>query len=264
MSHPGGGPSVIRSSAAARAHVRQRDRMRIVDAPDDGPSLRAVPIASSGRHVVRLLSPRQQLRLLTIASELHLPPRMIVYREDCAAEWVFIVARGTVKVFRDLPSGKRHVMAFLFSDDVFGLAEAGCYVHTAQSITAVKLYRIPVDALIQMLRSDADLEFQFLSKVAYDLRGLLRQTMTVCRRDAVGRLAMFLQMLEQNGRGSRHASQIDIPMSRSDTANYLGLTLEAVSRASRTLERTGMVAFDTRHSARIVDRPRFDALVSAL
>jgi CRP-like cAMP-binding protein len=57
---------------------------------------------------------------------------------------------------------------------------------------------------------------------------------------------------------------IDIPMSRSDMANYLGLSLEAVSRACRTLERTGVVAFDGLHAARVVNRARLDKLAAAL
>jgi CRP/FNR family transcriptional regulator, anaerobic regulatory protein len=238
--------------------------VQTVAATAGGPSLRGVPIGSATGDIVRLLSHRQQSQLSGIATELHLPPRMIVYREDSCAQCVFIVGRGTVKAFRDLPSGKRRVMAFMFQDDLFGLAEGGHYVHTAQTISAVTLYRIQVDALTPMLRCDPELVFQFLGKVAHELRASLRQTIIVGRRDAVGRLAMFLHMLEQHSRCLRHTPQIEIPMSRSDTANYLGLTLEAVCRASRTLERMGIIAFTGRHVARIVDRRRFDKLVTAL
>lgn len=247
-----------------RAHSGELDRTRGGVALEPGPSLRAIPIGSATGHVVQLLSSRQQSQLLGIATELRLPARAILYREDSAAEWVFIVARGTVKVFRDLPSGKRRVMAFLFGDDVFGLAEAGRYVHTAQAVTPVRVHRIPLDALTAMLRRDPELEFQFLCKVTHDLRAILRQTIVVSRRDAAGRVAMFLRMLQRPGRTARPIARIEIPMSRSDTANYLGLTLEAVCRACRTLERSGIVAFDGRHAARIVDGPRFERLVSSL
>jgi CRP-like cAMP-binding protein len=186
-----------------------------------------------------------------------------VYREDSSGHCVFIVARGTLKAFRDLPSGKRRVMAFLFRDDLFGLAEGGHYLHTAQSISAVTLYRIPIDALTRMLRSDPDLEFQFLCKVAHELRASFRQTIIVGRRDAIGRVAMFLHFL-QPAANRVPRSQIDIPMSRSDAANYLGLTLEAVCRANRTLERMGIVAFIGRNAAQILDPSRFHKLVTRL
>jgi CRP/FNR family transcriptional regulator len=100
--------------------------------------------------------------------------------------------------------------------------------------------------------------------VTDELRSSFRKQILVGRRDAIGRVTMFLRMLEQQTSHEGDASKIDIPMSRSDMANYLGLSLEAVSRACRALEQKGIVDFIGRHSARIVNRPRFDKLTAAL
>jgi CRP-like cAMP-binding protein len=155
-------------------------------------------------------------------------------------------------------------MAFLFQDDIFGLAESGLYVNTTQAVTPVTLYRIEVPTLTAMFRRDSDLQFQFLCKVTDVLRSSFRKQILVGRRDAAGRVAMFLRMLEHEMCDKGEESDIDIPMSRSDIANYLGLSLEAVSRACRALEQKGIVDFIGRHSARIVNRQRFDKLTSAL
>jgi len=85
----------------------------------------------------------------------------------------------------------------------------------------------------------------------------------VSRRDAAGRMTMFLRMLEQHGH-QRCASSIEIPMSRSDTANYLGMSLESVSRACRSLERSEIVAFPDRHRVRVIDRTRFERLAARM
>jgi CRP/FNR family transcriptional regulator len=213
-----------------------------------------------------LLTPRQRQQLLGIATRLRVPARLVLYREETEATSIFIVAGGVVKTFRDLPSGRRWVTAFLFRNDLFGLAEKGVYVRTAQAITPVTLYRIKYDALTDMLRRDPELEFQFLCKVTHELREAQRQTIVVGRKDAPGRLAMFIQELEEHTRrpndGGR--SVIDMPMSRSDTASYLGLSLESVSRATRALERQGIVKFIDRHRLRILNHTKFDRLVSAL
>jgi CRP-like cAMP-binding protein len=74
---------------------------------------------------------------------------------------------------------------------------------------------------------------------------------------------MFLRMIERRTGCDRQA-HIDVPMTRSDVANYLGLSLEAVSRACRTLERNGILAFPSRHDVCILDRPRFEKLAAAL
>src|SRR6476661_4303016 len=92
----------------------------------DGPTLRAVPFeATSSPGETRLLSRRQRLQLARIATRIRLPQRMVLYREESIAHWVFFVADGVMKSFHDLPSGKRRIMAFLFADDVFGLAQHG-------------------------------------------------------------------------------------------------------------------------------------------
>jgi CRP-like cAMP-binding protein len=226
--------------------------------------LRAVPFElASTKAVVQLLSHPQRLQLGGIATRLRLPARKVLYREESMAEWIFIVAHGVAKSFRHLPSGKRRIMSFLFADDVFGLAECGRYVNTVQTVTPVVLYRIRLDLLLEMLRRDSTLEMQFLSKIAHELRESQRRTMILARRDAVGRLAMFLRMLEQREHRNG-ASPIEIPMNRSDTANFLGLSLEAVIRACRRLEHSGLVAFEGRHAARILNRRRFEDLASAI
>ncbi len=80
---------------------------------------------------------------------------MVVYREETAATSVFISAEGVVKTFKDMPSGRRWVTAFLYPADVFGLAENGLYVRTAQAITHATLYRIKSDVLIETLKATA-------------------------------------------------------------------------------------------------------------
>jgi CRP/FNR family transcriptional regulator len=228
-----------------------------------GPSLRAIPFGPGMRDAVELLSSRQRLQIASIATFLQFPPGKLVYREGSNAQFVFIIAKGIVKSFRDLPSGKRRVMAFLFADDMFGLGQSGHYVNSAQTSTPDTLYRMRVTTLTETLRHDADLAFQFLCKVTHELRGSLRHTVIVARRDALGRVTMFLRLLEQNSHLSQD-SKIVVPMSRVDAANYLGLSLEAVSRALSRLERSGIIAFEGRRSVRVLDRIRFERIAAAL
>jgi CRP-like cAMP-binding protein len=234
----------------------------MVESIDGGPSLRAIPFGPGIRDAAQLLSPRQRSQIAGIATRVHFPARKLVYREGSNVQSVFIIATGVVKSFRDLPSGKRRVMAFLFPDDLFGIAQSGHYVNSVQTITPVTLYRMRVTTLTDTLRRDADLAVQFLCKATHELRGALRHNMIVARRDAVGRVTMFLRMLELN---SLHDdSRIEIPMSRLDAANYLGLSLEAVSRALSWLERSRIIAFEGRRDVRVLDRMRFEKIDAAL
>ena len=168
-----------------------------------------------------------------------------MYREETPARWIYGCGEGVLKSYRALRSGRRSVVGFLFADDLFGLAENGNYVNTVQAVTSVTLYRIPVDTLTDILRQDAELQFQFLCKVTHELRDSQRRAIAIARRDAVGRLAMFVRMLESDMASASIRDTVSLPMTRADIANYLGLTPEAVSRASRRLVQKGICNFPT-------------------
>jgi CRP-like cAMP-binding protein len=224
--------------------THKRRARQAVGPGDPGPNLVATPfLPGTQPGSTPLLTERQRLHLASIATRIRVPPRMILYREETAATAIFIGAEGVVKAFKDMPSGRRWVTAFLFPDDVFGLAENGLYVRTAQAVTHATLYRIKLDVLMDALKRDPELQFQFLCKVTHELREAQRQTIAV---------------------GRRASRDIDMPMSRSDIASYLGLSLESVSRASRALERRGIVSFPGRHVVRIVNPAQFDQLESTM
>ena len=227
------------------------------------PALIAVPfLKTSGSGLVELLSDAQSEQLMQSAVVREFPARTIVYRAGARADSVFIIGRGVIKSYRDLASGRRRITVFLFARDLFGLAEAGHYVNTVQTITPVRAYEIRVDALTELFRREPDIELQFLCKVVHVLRDAQHHAIMVGRRDAMGRLTMLLRMLQKQGPAHGRAG-IPLPMTRSDIANYLGLSLEAVSRASRRLERQGIIEFVGRHEARVVDRQRFEAIANA-
>jgi CRP/FNR family transcriptional regulator len=210
------------------------------------------------------LTDRQRQDVLAIATRLRLPPRLTLYHEAAPASSLFVVGEGAVKAFRDLPSGKRRVASFLFRGDVFGLAENGRYLNTARTITHVNLYRLPIDKLTELLKHDAELQFKVLCKVTHELRQAQRRAIVVSRRDAAGRLAMFLLMIKTHLIDDLHPDTISLPMSRSDIADYLALSLEAVSRAAAELARRKLVQFEGRHLARVLDAKRLGALAAAM
>ena len=205
------------------------------------PSLRAVPFVAcrNGGGMTRLLTDKQRHELGNLSTRIAVGPRGIIYREGSPAESVFICSDGAFKAFRDLPSGRRRVAAFLFSDDMFGLAQGGRYINTVQAITRAACYRIPRETLTAVLRRDAELEFHFLVKVTHELRESQRRAIIIGRRSATGRIAMFLSMLETNNATEPTGDVIALPMSRSDIANYVGLSPEAMSRATGQLTRAG-------------------------
>ena len=97
------------------------------------------------------------------------------------------------------------------------------------------LYRLPIDALTDLLMNDPELQFQFPAKVTHELRDAQRRAILINRRDAVGRLAMFITLMRRELQLTPpNDREVPLPMSRSDIANYLGLSLSLSSRRRGT------------------------------
>ena len=225
------------------------------------PMIRALSL--SGVDVKRpLLTDRQRQRLAEVAELLKFPARGIIYKDGEPADSIFINGGGVVISFKDMPSGKRRVAGFRYYADLFGLADHGKYVNTTRAVTPVTIYKIPIETLTNLLRQDADLEFQFVCKLVHELRQSQRKAIVVARRDAPGRIAMCVDMLRHAPVNEGHQSDfIEMPMSRTDIADFLNLAHESVSRACKRLGAMGIVEF-TKGTAHILDRARFDKLVA--
>jgi len=243
-------------------HMETKDLKAAASSPRGlRPLLRAAPFGSGNdKGMTQILTEKQQAELASIATEVHLRPRATVYTADSSAHSAFIVKDGMVKAFRDLSRGSQRVLAFLFPGDVFGLAENGRYVNSVQTVTPTTCFKIPVSALTEMFVRDGELELQFLFKMTHELREAQRQQIILTHRDARIRVAMFLRMLQRRNDGSSH---IELAMSRLDIARYLGLSSEAVSRATARLSREGIVAFPSLRVAQVINRSEFDRLTRA-
>ncbi|HUK61632.1 MAG TPA: Crp/Fnr family transcriptional regulator [Stellaceae bacterium] len=211
---------------------------------------------------VSLLSTAQSAALAAIGTIVQLPKGTIVYRAKSAADSVFNLVQGVVKTYDVLPDDRSIVSGFHFAGDMFGLAEHGHYVEWAEAIIPSVAFRIPLAALEPLLDRDGALAVRFLCKAADGLRQNRRHARILARNDALGRFAMLLRQLEQQGPSRGPDSVTYFPMSRGDAAQFIGLTLEAMSRASSTLERTRIIQFIDRHHFQVVDHARFEQLLA--
>ena len=227
-----------------------------------GPAIHgADPWAASAGKMRQLLSAEERTRLAVLASIVRFNKGEEIYHEGQRADAVFNIISGVVKAYKTAPDGGEHITAFLFPDDLFGLSEEGRSTNSTKAITAVTAYRLPVSALRSRLLRDAGLEFNVICKLIHELRETQRHAFLLARRQALSKLVMFLQLLEhlQAARGER-TTEIYLPMKRSDIAEYLGMSLEAVSRAFRNLTTRGIIKSRDRQHLKIMDRSTFDKI----
>lgn len=156
-----------------------------------------------------------------------------IYAQGDKAQALYQVVFGVVRVFRLLADGRRQICAFHTGGEIFGF-EVGAERHFfADAVTATGL---------RCLRTDSgdDLSHTLLSLALSSLDKAHDHLLTVGRNDARGRVAAFLlEMAERQNEGS--SSVIDIPMSRADIADYLGLTIETVSRIITRLKQSKII-----------------------
>jgi CRP-like cAMP-binding protein len=228
------------------------------------PVLRALPFFRPENSNVPRLNDDQRQRLLGIATRIDVRARGFVYKEHAAAGAVFICGEGAVKSFRDLSSGRRRVVGFLFRGDIFGLAENGRYVNSAQATMPSLCYRLPLEQLVPILLQDPALEFNMMLKITHELREAQRHNILVCSRSAKVRLAACIKMLENSPLPPTVPGTIPVPMTRTDIADYLGLTIESVSRATRELTTSGVIKFNGTRAVRVVNREKFEQLATIL
>jgi CRP-like cAMP-binding protein len=192
---------------------------------------------------------------------MRVPAGTILCHAGQAAKAVFSVTSGTLASYRERRDGTRKIFAFMFAEDVFGLARRGLYVNSVKAITPAVVHRLPADALAALLTRDGTLQFRFLCKTTQVVRDAQRQALMTTVRDPVERVALFLSMLEEVQHDRRKDDPIAIPMTRQDVADYLNLTSGTIRSSVDALEERGLVRRTPPDGIAIVDRQRFDALV---
>jgi CRP-like cAMP-binding protein len=229
-----------------------------------GPAISALSfLEASNGQTVSLLGEREHGLLAEIASTIQFKRGATIFREGDPALFIYNIAHGVVRVGQTSFEGRRHIAAFMFDDDLFGLAEEGVYVNEAQAVTVTTAYRMPIEAFVELTRHEPVLDHSLLLKLTHELREGERHGMILTRHDAVGRIVLFIEMLERlgNQRG-RNTKKVYLPMLRSDIADYVGLSLPAVSRAFHMLASHNIIQFSDRRHLQIIDRTRFEELIS--
>lgn len=226
------------------------------------PSIYAAPFQKGGDGTaIELLSVAEQDALMAISQLVSVRRNALMYAEGGEARFVYNVISGVAKTFQSQPNGDRRITAFLFPRDLLGLSVDGRYVSSAQALTPLIAYRIPVEGLEAILERDPRLDIGLLCKLCHELRASQRHTITVAKHEAAARLAAFLLWVEHAAASpDGFAGEFVLPMGRRDMADYLGLSVETVSRALNALETERAIARKGPRWITLLDRAKLREL----
>lgn len=187
-----------------------------------------------------------------LAEHVNLGAGEALTRADDPALHVFNITSGSVRVYRLLPDGRRQITGFLFAGDFLGLATGASYVFSAEAIEPVTACRFRKSDFRALIRDTPALETSLLDRATHELAAAQNQMLLLGRKTALERVSTFLLEMPAHD-PARHddAGRIHLPMTRAEIADYLGLSIETVSRVFTRLKTRGVVRLVSLNEVRV-------------
>ena len=180
-----------------------------------------------------------------------------VYGQDDEARRFYRVIRGVVRTSRVTADGRRQVGDFYYPGDVFGLDAGELHRFAAEALTDCEVQIVGRNAM-RAFAGDAEVEGALLQETRREMERLQDHVLLLGRKGAVERVAAFLMGLAQGRRGA----PVELPMGRQDMADYLGLTIETVSRTLTQLQGEAVVRFASTRQFQVRDWRELEALAA--
>ena len=164
-----------------------------------------------------------------------------IYGEGEPAEYLYKVVGGVVRTSKVLSDGRRQIGAFYMPGDLFGLEVGEEHAFSAEALCDAKVIVIKRSAILALAARDNAIAQELWSTTARELHDV-QERLLLLVKTAEERVAGFLLEMARRGRSGEI---IELPMSRQDIADYLGLTIETVSRTFTHLENSTVIAVPT-------------------
>lgn len=181
-----------------------------------------------------------------------------IFGEGEAADYVYQVVSGAVRTYRILRDGRRQIDEFHFAGEYFGLEMGETHRITAEALTDASIRMIRRGALSDLAAKRSDAARALFRLTAEGLQRCQDHVLMLGRRSAQERVVGLL--LDIACRTNARA-ELDVPMGRQDMADYLGLTIETVSRALTALQDEGLIALPTVRHVVLKDRRALERMV---
>jgi CRP/FNR family transcriptional regulator len=184
-------------------------------------------------------------KMAALAHNMRFSPQDPIIDEGEAADFLFNITGGTVRLYKLLPDGRRQVTGFLTSGDFLGIALNENYAYSAEAVDRVTVCRFVRRKLENLMDELPHLEKRLLGVASNELAQAQDQMVLLGRKTAKEKVVTFLLQLSGRQKEAGGAeSPVVLPMSRADIADYLGLTTETVSRTFSSLKRSQAIQLE--------------------
>lgn len=184
----------------------------------------------------------------------------VLFHEGDPASQVFTLTKGTIKLYKLLSDGRRQVTGFVHPGDFLGVSIDDEHAFTAEALEESQLCRFPRSRFDDFVERHAAMERELYRMAAHELAAAQQQMVLLGRKTAMERIATFIIILADRAKriSDLTTNVARLPMSRSDIADYLGLTKETVSRVISSLRGDRVIRLQALDRIEILDRPALE------
>lgn len=211
-----------------------------------------------------VLPPEKLLQLAKHSSKQQFESQQEIQGEGEKVERYATILKGIVKLSKLAPDGRKQIVGLQFAPDFLGRPFARESGITVEATTDVRICSFPRAVLDDIVQQSPELKQKLLDQTLRELDEARDWMLTLGRKNASEKLATFLCLLANNldpehGQGAG-AVTFDIPLTRSEIADFLGLTIETVSRQITHLRKAGFIHLDNNRTITITDLQRLRSL----
>lgn len=200
--------------------------------------------------------PRQSNR--TLLGRIH-PEKTPLFHQGDTSDLFYKVNSGVVMTFRLLQDSQRQITGFCTAGDFFGMSSDGRHHDTAVTVTTCNILTL-TQADIQ---NSKELQTELFNRTCFQLEEAQDMMMTLTKKSASQKMAAFLLMLANRQQRFGREEDIQLPMSRLDIADFLGMSIETVSRRLTDLKSRGVIGLPSRHAAHIYNMDALESIAGA-
>ena len=210
-----------------------------------------------GHAVCGILDCENLAQFKRLGSTMRLRAGETLFREGDPATRVFTLTHGSLKLYKLLPDGRRHVVGFMYAGDFLGISVDDEHAFSAELLEDAQFCCFSRGRFDNFIADHPRMEHELYRMAAHELSAAQQQLVLLGRKTATERLASFLLLLAD--RADRLAGEetdvVDFPMSRADIADYLGLTKETVSRIFSAFRAGRLIRLQALNKVQILNRP---------
>ena len=190
----------------------------------------------------RCLQEEKLKEFSSISSEKKFNNKKNIFLQQDEAKNIYNITEGNVKIYQLIDDGRIQIIGFLYPGDFFGSYKNGKYNYCAEAIGDVRVCIFEQKKLDQYIEKNMILAKELLNQTSFELTLAQDRLGVLGKLDATERLAKFIMNIsEQRKRIGWQNNPISLPMTRQDIADYLGLTIETVSREISKLKSSNII-----------------------